>query len=142
MWTYDGVEFDENRAEDYYGFIYIITQKSSGRKYIGRKFFTKAGYRQVKGKRKKCRKPSGWKTYYGSSPELLSLIEKHGKDDFSREIIRLCKTLGETKYWETKLQFHHNVLEAKLPNGDFEYINGNIAIKYTRKNIGEHDTIV
>lgn len=137
MWYYDGQEFDETLAEQYYGFVYCIENLLDGRKYIGRKFFSKAHSRQVKGKRKKSRVPSDWQNYWGSSDELLADIDKHGKESFRREIIKLCKTLGECKYQETKLQFQHDVLESKLANGQFAFYNSNIAMKYTRRNIGK-----
>lgn len=136
MWFYQGQPFSEEMIGDHYGFIYEITDTVTGRAYIGRKFFTMAGYKTVKGKRKKLRKPSDWQTYYGSSPELLAFIAENGKERFHREILRLCKTLGETKYQETKLLFLRNVLEEKVEDGSWKYFNGNIATKYTRRNIG------
>jgi hypothetical protein len=136
-WLYENNEIDEV-PEKTYGFIYLITNTENGRKYIGRKFFTKSHTRQVNKKKKKSRVESDWKDYYGSSEELLADIEKYGKDKFKREILRLCKTLGETKYWEAKYHFFYNVLESKLPNGEWEYYNGNVMMKFTRRNIGEH----
>lgn len=135
QWLYENKELEEI-PEGYYGFIYEITNNLNGRKYLGRKFFTKSHTKQVKGKRKKSRVESDWKDYYGSSQELLDDIEKYGKENFTRRIVRLCKTLGETKYQETKLQFLYNVLEEKLPNGEWAWYNGNVAMKYTRRNIG------
>lgn len=66
----------------------------------------------LKGKTRKRRLklPSDWVTYWGSSEELLSEIEQHGTSDFSREIVRLCETRGESSYYEAKLQFEHDVL--------------------------------
>ena len=58
-WTYKGAEVPDDLSE-YYGFVYVITNETNGRKYIGRKYFTKAGYKTVKGKRKKIRVSSGW----------------------------------------------------------------------------------
>jgi hypothetical protein len=135
-WLYNEQAFDPELANEFYGFIYLITDTETSRKYIGRKFFSKAATRVVKGKRRKIRKPSDWEDYFGSSDELLTLVEEYGKDRFKREIIRLCKTLGETKYEETKELFLRDVLKARLPTGVFAYINSNIAMKYTRKNIG------
>jgi hypothetical protein len=53
-----------------------------------------------------------------------------GKDKFVRRIVRLCKTRGETNYWEAKLQFANQVLESD------KYYNDNILVKFTRRNIG------
>lgn len=128
MWLYENKEFSD--CAGYYGFVYLITNTVNNKKYIGRKYFTKAGTKQVKGKRRKTRKTSDWLDYYGSSPRLLEDIEQYGKECFTRVILRLCRTRGECNYWEVKLQFEHKVLESD------QYYNDNIAVKFTRRNIG------
>jgi len=130
MWLYNDKELTDEDIKGHYGFIYQIDNLIDGRSYIGRKYFTKAGTKQVKGKKRKTRKESDWKDYYGSSPRLLEDIEKLGRDSFKRSIIRLCKTRGETNYWEAKLQFKFEVLESD------KYYNDNILVKFTRRNIG------
>lgn len=130
MWLYDGKELTDEDIKGYYGFIYEIECLDNSKLYLGRKYFTKAGTKQVKGKKRKTRKESDWKDYYGSSPRLLEDIEKLGKDKFVRRIVRLCKTRGETNYWEAKLQFANEVLESD------KYYNDNILVKFTRRNIG------
>ena len=130
MWLYNDKELTDEDIKGHYGFIYQIDNLIDGRSYIGRKYFTKAGTKQVKGKKRKTRKESDWKDYYGSSPRLLEDIERLGKDNFKRSIIRLCKTRGETNYWEAKLQFKFEVLESD------KYYNDNILVKFTRRNIG------
>lgn len=128
--TQDARELTEEDTKGYYGFIYIIENLTDGKAYIGRKYFTKAGTKQVKGKKRKTRKESDWKDYYGSSPRLLEDIEKLGKDNFKRTVVRLCKTRGETNYWEAKMQFLLGVLETD------SFYNDNILVKFTRRNIG------
>ena len=130
MWLYDGKELTDEDIKGYYGFIYEIECLDNSKLYLGRKYFTKAGTKQVKGKKRKTRKESDWKDYYGSSPRLLEDVEKLGKDKFVRRIVRLCKTRGETNYWEAKLQFANEVLESD------KYYNDNILVKFTRRNIG------
>jgi hypothetical protein len=130
MWLYNDRELTDEDIKGHYGFVYRIYNTVDDIGYIGRKYFTKAGTKQVKGKKRKTRKESDWKDYYGSSPRLLADIEKLGKDKFKRTIIRLCKTRGETNYWEAKLQFKYEVLESDL------YYNDNILVKFTRRNIG------
>ena len=130
MWLYDGKELTDEDIKGYYGFIYEIECLVNSKLYLGRKYFTKAGTKQIKGKKRKTRKESDWKDYYGSSPRLLEDIEKLGKDKFVRRIVRLCKTRGETNYWEAKLQFANEVLESD------KYYNDNILVKFTRRNIG------
>ena len=136
MWLYEGKELQHELSNKYYGFVYLIENTLSGKSYIGRKYFTKASTRQVKGKRKRTRKDSGWQDYWGSSQELLDDIKKLGENNFKRTIVRLCKTRGECNYWEAKLQFEHDVLTKMTANGQFLYYNSNIMMKFTRKNIG------
>ena len=107
-WLYKNQPFKD--WESWYGFVYQITHIPTGKKYIGRKYFTLAGYKQVKGKRKKIRKESDWRTYYGSSKHLQSDIEQYGKDQFKREIVRLCKNRTECSYYETKAIFEEDAL--------------------------------
>ena len=57
-----------------YGFVYIITNKLNGRRYVGCK--------QIKTK-----KNSNWKTYTGSSKALNSDIAQYGVQHFSFEIL-------------------------------------------------------
>lgn len=96
--------------EGYYGFVYNITNVLSNKQYIGKKFFYSQKQRQVKGKKKKYKVESDWKDYYGSNEELKKDVEQHGKDNFTRTIIHLCKTKGECSYYEAKYQFQENVL--------------------------------
>lgn len=130
MWLYEEKVVDDDLVQNYYGFVYLIENLDNNKRYIGRKYFTKASSKQVKGKRKRCRKESDWRSYWGSSQRLLVDIESLGKDKFKRSILRLCKTRGECNYWEAKLQFIHNVLEND------QYYNDNIMMKFTRRNIG------
>jgi hypothetical protein len=110
-WIYDNKIFDEEQIGDNYGFVYIITNLSNNKKYIGKKFFYSSKTKQVKGKKKKIKVASDWKDYYGSNSELKNDVETLGKDLFSREIIHLCKSKGVCGYLEAKEQFNRNVLE-------------------------------
>lgn len=114
-WLYEDKEFTD--VEDYYGFIYLIENLVNGKKYIGRKYLTKAGYKTVKGKRKKLRVESDWRDYYGSSASLKEDIDLYGKDNFRRTILRLCKSRGECNYFETKYIFDTDaILDPKYYN--------------------------
>jgi hypothetical protein len=108
MWHYQGTEFNE--VGDWIGFVYIITNRQNGRRYLGKKNFYFTRTKSVKGKRKRVRVESDWRDYYGSNKELLTDVEKCGKDSFHREIIRLCRSKGEFAYYEAKAQFEHDVL--------------------------------
>lgn len=94
-------EFTEADIGDNFGFVYLITHNQTGRKYIGKKFFTKAATRQVKGKRKKIRKSSDWENYWGSNKKLQEDVKLNGSEQYTREILHLCKTRSECSYWET-----------------------------------------
>ena len=103
MWFYHNTaeEFKLDDTEGYFGFVYLITHNQTGRKYIGKKFFTKAGTRQIKGKKKKIRKASDWESYWGSNTELQAEVKQNGEDQYTREILHLCKSRSECSYWET-----------------------------------------
>lgn len=117
---------------DFHGFVYLITNLLNERKYIGKKFFWSHRSKKVKNKkrRKHTIKESDWKTYYGSCDELLADIEKHGKENFKREILSLHKTKGDTNYNEAKQQFIREVLETEMTEGLREYYNSNIMSRY------------
>ena len=130
-WLFESQEIIE-LPEDCAGFVYLITNKQTGRMYIGKKLakFKKTTYKTVKlkngkKKRKKIRGKidSDWQTYYGSSPELTKDIELLGKENFKREILQYCNSKSECSYIEAKLQFHYGVLESK------EYYNNNIQVR-------------
>jgi hypothetical protein len=125
-WTYNGSVFESKNIDEYYGFIYRITNTVNNHDYIGRKFFKTIKKRPpLKGKKNKRRSTveTDWKDYYGSSNRLLGDIEKLGQDKFKREIIHLCNTRGETNYMEIYYQITEHVL---LRENNY---NGIISIK-------------
>ncbi len=115
-WLYKGIEFipPENfSSDDYYGFVYMITNRATGRKYIGKKFFWSKKtlpITKTRKRRKRLLVESDWKEYYGSNVHLKEEVQKMGADCFHREILHLCKTKGECAYMETKEQFDRDVL--------------------------------
>jgi Putative endonuclease segE, GIY-YIG domain len=110
-WIYNDKIFTEEQIGDNYGFVYEITDPN-GKKYIGKKFFYSTKTKQVKGKKKKIKVSSDWKTYFGSNEELKKEVANHGAHMFSRHIIHLCKSKGECGYLEAKEQFTKGVLES------------------------------
>ena len=122
----------ETLPEDCVGFVYMITNTISGKKYIGKKLakFSKTTYKVVKlkngtKKKKKIRSKidSDWREYYGSSPNLTKDIDLIGKDNFTREILFYCKSKSECSYIEAREQFSHRVLESD------EWYNGHIQVR-------------
>ena len=129
MWLYGGVPYEEPFS-DHYGFVYLITNLTNGKKYIGKKLFWFKKTKTLKGKKKKYLAPSDWKTYFGSSKALLQDVELLGQSQFKREILHLCKTKGECSYLEAKEQFDHSVLY----NPEL-YYNDWIIVRVHRKHI-------
>ena len=103
-------EFTEEHIGKAFGFVYMITHLKTGRKYIGKKFFTKSKTRQVKGKKKRSRVSSDWMTYWGSNKKLQEEVKENGEDQYIREILHLCKTRSECSYWETWEIFSRHAL--------------------------------
>lgn len=100
MWLYEGKEIDDADIEGYVGFVYLIENETNGRKYIGRKLFTKAKTIQRNKKKKRLRVPSDWKDYVGSNDELKEDANKGHV--LKRTILHLCKSKGWCTYLETK----------------------------------------
>jgi hypothetical protein len=130
-WTYQSSPVLE-LPEDCVGFVYLITNTVSGRKYIGKKLakFAKTSYKVVKlkngnKKRKKIRSKidSDWQTYYGSNEELNRDVTALGADKFTREIMYYCRSKAECSYIEAREQFTHRVLESQ------DYYNGQISVR-------------
>lgn len=112
MWTYNDKLYDTT-PEDYQGFVYIITERDTGKKYLGKKNFWRPKIlpkNSKRARRVRTRVESDWKIYYGSSKEVQALVESKGQENYKREIIRLCKTKGEMSYFEAKAQFDNDVL--------------------------------
>ena len=130
-WFYNGKPFTSDDIGEYFGFVYLITNNSNGRRYIGRKYFF--SFRTPKGKKRKVKSESDWKNYYGSCPELKEDIDKFGRENFSRTILSLHKTKGKTNFEETRQLFVNGVLTEALNDGEPAFYNSNILNRYFRK---------
>jgi superfamily II DNA/RNA helicase len=128
MWLYNNEEIIE-LPENCVGFVYLITNLTSNRKYVGKKLakFSRTKYKTVTlkngtKKKKKIRDKidSDWLEYYGSSIELNKDVELLGKENFRREILFFCKSKAECSYIEAREQFTRRVLETT------DYYNNNI----------------
>ena len=115
-WLYKNKTLKE-APEGYFGFVYIITNLESGRKYIGRKYFGTTRRVKVAGKkrRKVIRKDSNWKEYTGSSKELNNDIKTLGMLQFRFEILILGRTKGQVNYLEENIHHRYHVAS----NGQF-----------------------
>ncbi len=136
-WTYEGEIFDPTyeELEEWVGFVYVITEKNTDMKYVGKKFFHRKKtlpITKTRKRRKHTRVESDWKTYFGSSIKVQQLLEEHGAEAFDREIIRLCKTKGDCAYYETKEQFDREVLIQP------DYYNGIINCRINRSHLSRN----
>ena len=130
-WTYKNKVVTEIPAE-FIGFVYLITNITNDRKYIGKKLTQfKRSKKPLKGRINKRRYTveSDWKDYYGSSDELSADIELLGKDKFKREILFWCSNKSELSYIEAREQCTHKVLESK------QWYNGHIRVRVHQKGI-------
>jgi len=120
-WKYNGEDFvDVPKGME--GFVYIITNLTNHKKYIGKKHFWTRQKDRKTGRRKT--KESEWKSYFGSCDELNEDVKLLGKDKFLREILYLCPHKKSMSYYETYEQFSRNVLLSE------EYYNTNIEGKF------------
>jgi hypothetical protein len=143
-WLYndDGskIAIAEDFSTDEYGFIYKITNLETGKYYIGKKAFfhnkkkklTKKEIAEQTGPGRKAttrvdQVDSGWKSYWGSSKELLADVKKLGEDKFERLILKFAKTKKQLTYYELESQILHNALF------DSTSYNDNILGKFFKK---------
>lgn len=128
----------ESLPEDCVGFVYLITNISTGKKYIGKKLakFSKTTYKVVKlkngtKKKKKIRSKidSDWQEYYGSSEALSKDVQEQGAENFKREILYYCSSKAECSYLEAREQFDRRVLESD------DYYNGHIQVRVHKNHV-------
>lgn len=134
MWIFPAEVFSrpENNLskvdlKDYAGFVYLITRKSDGKKYVGQKQFWEVLRRPpLKGKiRARVSKvESQWKTYFGSNDEIKADVLALGEGAFTREILRLCKSKSEMNYFEAKEIFARDAI--LVPDYYNKWVNAKI----------------
>ena len=135
QWTYRGNIIDEI-PKDIEGFVYLITNLTNNKKYVGKKLAKfKTTKPPLKGKKNKRRgyKESDWKDYWGSSDHLNEDVQTLGPENFTREILHMCPSRGVMSYLEAREQFERRVLETD------EYYNGIINVRVgSSKILKEH----
>ena len=117
MWLYNSEEYTQSQ-KGIEGFVYLITNTTNDRKYVGKKSFWSRRKQKKTGRRKTME--SDWKTYYGSCDELKEDVKLLGPDKFVREILYLCPHKKSMSYYETYEQFKRDVLMTD------DYYNTNI----------------
>ncbi len=141
MWYYKDKVYEpsEDELKQWIGFVYVITDKSNDKMYVGKKgFWSKKTLPPLKGKTRKRRSivESDWKSYYGSSDLVKQLLVEHGEQNFHREILYFCRSKGEMGFLEAKEQFARNVLL------DDRYYNGIINCRVHRNHVQSLKSII
>lgn len=109
-----------------FGFIYLITNLSNQKKYIGCKMLSKTTkLKPLKGKKQKRKvtKDSDWRTYCSSSKELQKEINELGESSFKFEILKFANSKSSLKFFELLYQIMNNVIF------DSNYMNGIINVR-------------
>ena len=128
MWIYKNEPLEEV-PENAYGYVYLITNNLTGRKYIGKKLFWFRKTKVVKGKKKRIKVESDWRSYWSSSDEVKKDVQEIGQENFTREILHICTNKGSCNYLEAKEQMLREVLETKL------YYNSQIQCRVHRTHL-------
>ena len=149
MWLHKGkvINSIEDMPQGTFGFIYITTHKPSGVSYIGKKSLyhnvkrklTKKELAEHTGRGRKpttevVQKESDWKTYYGSTKQIVELIKGGKQEDFTREILQFVFNKKLLTYHECKYLFSYGVLEHPQ-----KYFNDNILGKFFTKDFATQD---
>lgn len=114
--------------QDAVGFVYMITNKQTGKFYIGRKSLYSERKTKISAKEKadtKTRKTfkrvvkeSNWKSYYGSCKELLEEIAMSDPSYYQRQILEVCYSKKYLGYCEVAHQIKNDVLTSNSYNGN------------------------
>ena len=128
MWLYKNSEL-EVIPDDAYGYVYLITNTITNRRYIGKKLFWFRKTKVVKGKKKRLKVESDWREYWSSSDELRADVLTLGAENFVREILHICPNKGLCNYLEAREQMDRRVLESE------DYYNGQIQCRVHRTHI-------
>lgn len=128
MWLYNNVPLIDI-PDKAYGYVYLITNNITGRKYIGKKLFWFKKTKVLKGKKKRLKVESDWRTYWSSSDELKEDVKNLGENNFTREILHICQNKGMCNYLEAKEQMIRCVLETT------DYYNSQIQCRVHRTHV-------
>lgn len=112
-----------------YGYIYLITNKINGMKYVGLRSSSEFDEK-----------------YWGSGIRILNAVKKHGKENFTREILHWCETPEELRQREleehinrgvAKSSEYYNIMEGSNPilSGEDNGFYGKLHTDETKKKI-------
>lgn len=116
-WIYKDTLIEE-MPDKAIGFVYLITNLITQRKYIGRKYATSTRRKPLTKKQKESgrvrktviKSDSNWATYTGSNNQLNKDIEELGKENFKFEILYFGNTKGVINYLEENMHMKHDVI--------------------------------
>ena len=128
MWIYKNTELKTIPSEAY-GYVYLITNNITDKKYIGKKLFWFIRQKTIKGKRKRIKVESDWREYWSSSEDVKKDVKELGENNFTREILYICNNKGTCNYLEAKEQMLREVLESD------KYYNNQIQCRVSRSHI-------
>lgn len=140
MWVYKKNIIKElndilNINKNILGFVYVISNKKTKQRYIGKKILFNNRKTLIPKKEKEGRKKfkivtkeSDWLSYYGSNKKLKDDILLFGKHNFEREILDFAKTKKMLTYYEIYYQMKEGVLFY-----EDVYYNDNIMGKFFKK---------
>lgn len=120
----------------YFGFTYLITNKDTGKRYVGKKQFflwdgPVGGYKCTDmGSEwwdEKAWRPNQWEEYIGSQLDLNAEIARGSVWDFRYEVLEMCRTKLDLHVSELNHMLKWDVLEAVDKDGDYLWYNKNIA---------------
>ena len=142
-WLYEGQEIDSlsQFPEGCVGFVYMITNTTNGKIYVGKKtLFNTLTKKLTKKeastwdkpgripKKKKETKESNWSDYNGSNKNLQEDIKLIGPQHFHREILEFCFNKKQCTYYEEMWQHKLRVLHI-------DSYNDTIAGRYYRRDV-------
>jgi hypothetical protein len=136
-WLWNG-EVIEKIPEEHKSFVYLFTNKITGKQYIGFKTAVSNKTVVVNGKKRKTVTESDWKTYYSSGQQVLHDIAKYGRGNFIREIMALTVNKSVGKYVEAEYQFERGAIIDKTGR----YYNGIINLRLNHKLVMDYDKVV
>jgi len=127
----------EPDPKNYFGFVYLITDLTNGKAYIGKKqyYVVKSGVKGCTSKvsdrqspkwKSKCYKESDWHYYKGSSPSLKKYMKENPDHNYRYEIIRNCRSRGTLHYAEVEAMVRYGVLWVTDDNGEHIFFNRQI----------------
>jgi hypothetical protein len=141
-WLYNNKKItcldDIENHESIVGFVYQITNKQTGKIYIGKKILHNSRKTRISKKEKtttatrktfkRVVKESNWLDYWGSCKPLLEDLKQLGEEEFKREILEFCCTKKYLSFAEIEHQIKNDVLKRNT-------YNGNILSRYFQKDM-------